>query len=181
MNRVGTFTSSAHHRSGSSAYLQQQSHVFGTSGRPPVVQASGSTHILVGLLVLMSWVALVRVRRRLLRFVYRYLGLYLPPTAGDDSASQESHPVAKKAPKKAPKKSLPRALRKKASASKRHLEMQPDAASETQTQLDAEGRAAAAPAATGCILGGPDDDDDLQDYEIIHTGDAFGDDKDHSN
>lgn len=184
MNQVGAFTSSMYQRSGINDYFRHhESGVFRAGSQQPSIQPGSTTHVLIGLnavslLVIMSILAFARVRRRLLRAVYHYLALYPSPAFADNS---KSHQNAKKAPKKSP----PKTFRKK--ASKRRLETQPDAESETtetQTQHNvAEG--AVAPgvlhAAAHSVSASPDDDDDLQDYEIIHTGDTFSDNEDHAN
>ncbi|XP_049268290.1 uncharacterized protein LOC125757135 [Rhipicephalus sanguineus] len=177
MNRAEAFTSSMYQRSGFRDYFQHQlSDTY--RSRPPLIEDDSSTHVLMGLnavslLVIVSWVAYATLRRRLLKAVHHYLALYLPRALG----KKDSHQAAKKAPKKL----LPRASGKK--ASKRHLETQLDVATVTPTQPDVAGEATAVvpPASVHSVAEGPDGDEDLQDYEIIHTGDAFVDNEDHAN
>uniref|UniRef100_A0A131YH13 Uncharacterized protein n=1 Tax=Rhipicephalus appendiculatus TaxID=34631 RepID=A0A131YH13_RHIAP len=179
MNRVEDFTSSMYQRSAFRDYFQyQQSDTYRTGIRPPLIEAGSSTLVLMGLnavslLVIMSWAASATLRRRLLKTVHHYLAVYLRCALGKKESRQ--------AAKKEPNESLPRAFRKK--ASKRHLETQLDVATETRTQPDgAEGEAAAVvPPVAHNVAEGPDGDEDLLDYEIIHTGDAFVDNEDHAN
>ncbi|KAL1432847.1 hypothetical protein MTO96_013046 [Rhipicephalus appendiculatus] len=158
MNRVEDFTSSMYQRSAFRDYFQyQQSDTYRTGIRPPLIEAGSSTLVLMGLNAT----------------VHHYLAVYLRCALGKKESRQ--------AAKKEPNESLPRAFRKK--ASKRHLETQLDVATETRTQPDgAEGEAAAVvPPVAHNVAEGPDGDEDLLDYEIIHTGDAFVDNEDHAN
>ncbi|KAL3212084.1 hypothetical protein MRX96_008330 [Rhipicephalus microplus] len=159
MNQAEDFTSSMYQRSAFHGYFQhQQSDTYRSGIRPPHLEAGNSTHVLMGLnavplLVIMSLVAFTTLRRRLLKAVHHCLALYFP-----------AHP------------------RKK--VSKRHPETPLDVVAETRTQPDgAEGEAAdlVSPAAAHNVAEGPDGDEDLLDYEIIHTGDAFVDNENHAN
>lgn len=80
MSRAGAFTSSMYQRHG--AY-----HLPDAIDDKAPQTAGGSTQVIVGLnalslLVVMSWMVFVKLRRRVLRMLFRFLAACLPPCDG---------------------------------------------------------------------------------------------------
>lgn len=140
MSRTGAFTSSMYQRHGA-YHFQDAIH-----DKAP--QSSGSTQVIVGLnalslLAVMSWVVFVRLRRRVLRMLCRFLAACLPPCEGGS-------PFCLNPARKQPKV---------------------EKVGPAEPAVHGEGAAVVAEGS-----GDADDeaeDDDLEGYEIIRSGDAI--------